>query len=324
MVDHLSAARDTLLRFPGIASRMPAEFLDRYGRTSDLVDAHRVYAWLARGGAGWCGGQLEVLERLLESLPPSAAVDAKLSELWTADEKRVDSLATELLLARDLVALGHQVELEPHHGVKRPEMLVNKSILLEAKTVASRADVVRRLTYKICEDVPSGRAFAFEVGEGLCQDHVAPLVRKVRRWVEQDHPPAGAMRPLEHNGVRMTIEVRGVHEDVPATGSCVVDSPPLPTPAETMSEFSDWLTSVIKKARRQTTGFAGRRLLVADVSHMRSAVDSLSLYPGLVSSVANRCNAGSMEILVGHRLTNFGDLVFEPPNALRDAFRVPA
>ncbi len=321
MVDHVSTAREALRRFPKFASRMPAEFLDRHARTGDLIDAHRVYAWLARGGTGWAEGQLRVLDDLIASLPSSAAIDAKLADLWRADEERVDSLATELLLVRDLVGLGHRIELEPDNDGKRPEMLVNDSILLEAKTFASRGDAVERLTYKICEDIPSGRAFAFDVSEGVRQNHVSPLIRKLRRWVEQDDPRQGATRAFEHDGVSLNVEVRYADVDIPRTGSCVVSSPPLPTPEETRREFSKWLALAITKARRQVKGFDGRRLLVADVSHMRSAVDMFALHPGLVSEIARECNAGSLEVLVGHRRASFGGLVFEPPSALRDAFR---
>lgn len=300
---------------------MPAEFLDRHARIGDLIDAHRVYAWLARGGTGWAEGQLCGLDGLIGSLPASAAIDTKLAELWRADEDRVDSLATELLLVRDLVRLGHRIELEPDNNGKRPEMLVNDSILLEAKTFATRGDAVKRLTYKLCEDIPFGRAFAFDVSEGVQQNHVSPLVRKVRRWVEQHDPRQGATRAFEHDGVTLNIEVRYADIDIPPGGSCVVSSPSLPTPEETTREFSAWLASAIKKARRQVKGFDGRRILVADVSHMRSAVDMFALHPGLVSEVARECDAGSLEVLVGHRRSSFGGLVFEPPSALRDAFR---
>lgn len=114
-----SKASASVAQYPAIAARLPADWLDKCARKDQIVDAHRVYRMLAAGGVGWGDEQLVHLDALIGRLAcHDPSIDRKLDELWNANENRIDSLMTELLVADELLAGGHVLVVEPAVGAR--------------------------------------------------------------------------------------------------------------------------------------------------------------------------------------------------------------
>ena len=71
-------ANIAVARYPHIAVRLPAGWLDRCARKSQIADAHRVYRMLATGGIGWADEQLVHLDALNGRLEGRLARDRRL------------------------------------------------------------------------------------------------------------------------------------------------------------------------------------------------------------------------------------------------------
>src|SRR5260370_13592899 len=116
---------------------MPDGWIEMQRRRPEIVDAHRIYRWLtAAERGGWASEQLTALDQLLGRLQGRIiGIDAKMAELWSGNEDRIDSLATELLVADHLLAAGLDLVSDPLVAGSRPGLPVNQPVPLEDQTL---------------------------------------------------------------------------------------------------------------------------------------------------------------------------------------------
>jgi hypothetical protein len=317
-LDHAKVL-DSLRQLPLLTGAVTDDWLDQQRRRPELVDAHLVYRLLAAGPVGWAQDQLAQLESLMQRLRHNEWLEDKVRDLLAGNQDRVDSVAGELLLADYLQRSGHRLRADPDQGGRRPEFLVDDRALVEMKTFCPPVDPHARLRSLICENIDSGFSVSLHVSGELLSNDVAPLARQLAStlpWsrgvcMDARHGAAVAQLVAEYKveGLEGTAIVGGDHR----AAADVSDAP----------AFWSWLENRVKKARGQTAGFSGRRVLVLDVSHCREIADLHHLRPRHVADAVDaevtRLSAGRLRGAVTQRAGFFGQLVFMPPDTFERA-----
>jgi hypothetical protein len=317
LLDH-DNARDAVMRYPNIASRLPEGWLDRCSRRGQVVDAHRVYRMLATGGVGWGDSELQQLEQLIARLRErQPGIDGKINELWNADENRIDSLATELLAADALLAGGHALTIEPAVGTSRPEYFIDGTVLMEVKTYCQRKSEtpMARLKFEITHKVDSGCSLELQEVTGLLTaNHVGPLVKQLAHRFDRSRAPGPGVRHIvAHDGVSLTIEATHRYPELTA-GSFLTMVGSVIVPAEAAEDGEAWLLDSAKEAAGQMKAFSGPKIVVLDVSQCRSLTDGMALSPSLCEQLRRRTQAKHPNLVpvIALRQSNFGGLCCTP------------
>jgi hypothetical protein len=256
-----SKANAAVAQYPAIAARLPMSWLEKWTRRGQIADAHRVYRMLAAGGVGWGDEQLAHLDALIGRLAGrDPSIDRKLDELWNADENRVDSLTTELLVADELLARGHALVVEPAIGTSKPEYLVDGRVLVEVKTYCSpkRDFPFARLKFEITHQVNSGCSLELLALTGtLTANDVGPLVKQLARKLDRANAPTPGKRcDAQHGAVTVTIEVSCVYPEL-TEGSFLTTCAAVVDPDEAVDDFDGWLLGSAKEAAAQMKDYPG-------------------------------------------------------------------
>ena len=311
LVDH-DKARGAVAAYPNIASRIPNGWLERCSRRGQIIDAHRVYRMLATGGVGWGDSELQQLEQLLERLrAKQPAIDEKINELWNADENRIDSLATELLVADALISGGHTVTIEPAVGTSKPEFLIDAAVLMEIKTYCQRKSEgpLARLKYEITHKVDSGCSLQIhELTGALTSNHVGPLVKQLAHRFDRSRVNAPGLRhTVVHDGVSIVVEATGLYPELTA-GSYITTLASVVIPTDAAEDSEVWLLDSVKEAASQMKAFTGAKIVVLDVSQCRSLMDGMAMSPSFANQLRRRIQERYPRIvpLIAHRSSNFG------------------
>lgn len=313
-----SKASVAVAQYPAIAARLPADWLDKCARKDQIVDAHRVYRMLAAGGVGWGDEQLAYLDALIGRLAGrDPSIDRKLDELWNANENRIDSLMTELLVADELLASGHVLVVEPAAGASRPEYLVDGRVLVEVKTYCSpmREFPSARLKFGITHQVDSGCSLNLVALTGtLTANDVGPLVKQLARAFDRANAPTpGMVSVARHGAVTVTVEVSAVYPEL-TEGSFLSTTAPVVDPSEAVDDFDGWLLGSAKEAAGQMKNHAGPKVVVLDVSLRRSITDAIALRPRVTDELRARVREKHPRLLpvIAQRHANFGRLSCMP------------
>ncbi len=307
-------ATSTLPAFSVISNLVPSGWMARQARQALLVDCHRVYRWLASGAIGWSGEQLTALDVVLGRVREMRGMESRIAELWNADEDRIDSLGTELLLADYLGGAGFSFIPDVPVGGRLPEFLVEGEVLVEAKTQCPpRADSpLARFKFEVTHNVDVPRVLWLHGITGtMMQNHVGPLVRQIRKRVSRGGLDC-VTETFAHAGVSVTVEFS---EEVEGwQGGCCLSTNGFIPDEEAGEDLFEWMEDRASLASQQMRDPKRKKMVVLDISWNRQAMDLVPFRPNIILDAHARLahRHPSLDCVLARREGNlqFGRLTF--------------